>query len=278
MKRLNKMFLVLFMMTIFLIACEKDEVVPITESASIEENAEKPSEEKEVAKTDTSENPDKVSKEEQQATTDAELTDKKDNVESENEKQTSSSTVTTKEKEVPTNTSEKSTTNQASKSSTATPEVNETKKSSTTTQAKKTEPEVKTAPKETETKKEKVTPPPVVKKEEPKQTVTITITGDQKKGTVLSSTKVEMIEGNTVLDITLKILKEKGIPVSLTGSGGTAYVQGIANLFEFDRGPLSGWTVKRNGATLDRSAGAVKVKSGDSIQWIYTTDYEEDGN
>jgi hypothetical protein len=48
-------------------------------------------------------------------------------------------------------------------------------------------------------------------------------------------------------------------------------------LFEFDHGPLSGWTIKRNGAKLDRSSGAVQVKSGDSIQWIYTSDYEAEG-
>jgi hypothetical protein len=118
------------------------------------------------------------------------------------------------------------------------------------------------------------TPPP--KKVEPKQTVTISIVGDEQKGTILSATKVEMKEGNTVLDVTLAILKQKGIPISVRGSGSSAYVEGIANLFEFDRGPLSGWTVNRNGAKLGQSSGAIQVKNGDSVQWIYTSNYEED--
>ena len=41
-----------------------------------------------------------------------------------------------------------------------------------------------------------------------------------------------------------KDLKEKGIPISVRGSGANAYVEGIANQFEFDHGPQSGWKVK----------------------------------
>ena len=264
------------MTMMFLIGCEKDEVVPITEKGSVEDSTEASSADKELA-TDNgheeSQDPTEESNKEESSQDTTEIDEKASDVASE-DKQETSSTNTSKEKETSSNKTEKSTEQQASKSA-ATPEVDEKKKSPTATQTAKTTPEVKTTPKE-ETKKEKVTAPPVVKKEEPKQTVTITIAGDQEKGTVLSSTKVEMSEGNTVLDITTKILKQKKIPISVTGSGSGAYVEGIANLFEFDRGPLSGWTVKKNGSTLDRSAGIVKVKNGDSIQWIYTTNYQED--
>jgi hypothetical protein len=108
-----------------------------------------------------------------------------------------------------------------------------------------------------------------------KQTVNISIVGD--RGTILSSTKVEIKEGNTVLDVTLSILKQKGIPISVRGSGSSAYVEGIDNLFEFDHGPLSGWTAKRNDTILDQSSDAIQVKNGDTIQWIYTSNDKEDG-
>ncbi|MBM7605898.1 FKBP-type peptidyl-prolyl cis-trans isomerase [Metabacillus crassostreae] len=278
MGKYNKVFLAFMMIVMFLIGCEKDEVVPITEKTSVEETTEASSTDKEVV-TDNdregSQDPTEDSNKEESSQKTTESDKKESIVALEDKQETSSTADTSKEKEASSNKTEKSTERQTSKPA-ATPEVDEKKKSSTATQTAKTTPEIKTTPKEEETKKEKITTQPVVKKEEPKQTVTITIAGDQEKGTILSSTKVEMSEGNTVLDITKKILKEKGKPISVTGSGAFAYIQGIDGLSEFDRGPLSGWTVKKNGATLDRSAGIVKVKNGDSIQWIYTTNYQED--
>lgn len=115
------------------------------------------------------------------------------------------------------------------------------------------------------------TPAPAPKQEaKPKEMVTISVQGVN--GTVLSATNVEIGSGDTVLSATQKILKKKGIPISVRGSGANAYVEGIANQFEFDHGPQSGWKVKRNGSYMSRSSGAEPVTNGDRIEWVYSTE------
>lgn len=102
----------------------------------------------------------------------------------------------------------------------------------------------------------------------PAATATISIKGPKDAGMILGATSVELKDGDTVLDILLKATGKK-IFVDYEGSGATAYVAGIDNYYEFDYGPNSGWTCKKNGATIDRSAGVVKVAKGDRIEWIY---------
>lgn len=271
---------------LFLAGCAKDEVTPVLEQKPTEEIA---SEEKVAEKTSDveskaseSEKPEIV-KEEQEKT--AETTEEEVKVEGSNTQNTKEQTTTSSKgpqaKESGSTASSSSKTESTEKRQVETPakaETNTDKKTSTqTTQndsKKPTEPvkeqTTSTTPVKEEPKKEEP------KKQEPKPTVTISVVGDSEKGTILSATQVEMSEGNTVLDVTLKVLKSKGIPISVTGGGSSAYVQGIGNLFEFDRGPTSGWTVKQNGATLSRSTGVTKVSNGDKIQWIYTTNYKED--
>lgn len=110
----------------------------------------------------------------------------------------------------------------------------------------------------------------------PKQSVTISVNTGDVKGTVLSKTSVSIDKGDTVLDATQRILKKKGIQISVRGSKGSAYIEGIDNLYEFDNGPLSGWQVLVNGTLIDRGAGALTVKNDESINWHYTTDYTKD--
>jgi hypothetical protein len=109
----------------------------------------------------------------------------------------------------------------------------------------------------------------------PKEMVTITIVAPGVKDTILPVTSVEFQEGDTVLSITQKIVRARGIQISVTGASATAYVQGIDNLYEFDHGPLSGWEAFVNGQGLDRSAGVYGVQPGQAIMWRYTKNYTE---
>lgn len=61
-----------------------------------------------------------------------------------------------------------------------------------------------------------------------------------------------------------------------TGSGATAYVQGIDNLYEFDKGSGSGWMYSVNGKFPNRSAGIWPLSPGDDIRWLYTEDLGKD--
>jgi hypothetical protein len=139
------------------------------------------------------------------------------------------------------------------------------------TTSKSSEPE-KQEKADNPTPKPKAAPP--VKKSGPE--VIVEVIGYQ-GDSVLAPTRVSIREGETILDATTKILKTKGISYKFRGSGATAYMEGIADQFEFDHGGTSGWTILLNGKRIDRSSGVVKVHNGDRITWKYTTQLEGNG-
>jgi uncharacterized protein YcfL len=112
-----------------------------------------------------------------------------------------------------------------------------------------------------------------ITKQTPVQTVRITIIGPKDKGTMMNGKTVNINDGDTVLSVLLSAAKASNIFVDYSGSGATAYVRGIDNIYEFDYGSKSGWICSQNGTELSRSAGAVQVKAGDQIEWKYTEDY-----
>ncbi|MGD6968074.1 DUF4430 domain-containing protein [Rossellomorea vietnamensis] len=150
---------------------------------------------------------------------------------------------------------------------------------SSSPQKKEEKKPVKQEEKTSPPKQEEKTPPPKQdppkQPEKPKQTVTITIAAPDVKGTILPVTAVEISEGDTVLSVTQKITKAKGIQLSVRGSNSMAYVEGIDNLFEMDQGPLSGWEVSVDGKKLDKSTGIYGVEPGQAIKWHYTKNYTE---
>ena len=113
-------------------------------------------------------------------------------------------------------------------------------------------------------------------KAEQKNEVLLSIKGDEDTGVILIPTKVPIEPGDSVLDILKKVTKQKHIQMEYKGSGGTAYIEGIQNLYEFDKGPKSGWMFSINGVFMNKSAGIAKVKPGDKIVWQYTLDLGKD--
>ncbi|MFJ5716476.1 DUF4430 domain-containing protein [Neobacillus sp. NPDC093127] len=117
------------------------------------------------------------------------------------------------------------------------------------------------------------TPPPTNPPKEtpkPELAVTISIAGPKDRGTILGATKVNFKDGATIFDIISQAAKKHGIVVDSRGSGATAYIEGIDNIYEFDYGVKSGWIFKQNGVSLTKSIGIVKVKDGDRIECFYT--------
>lgn len=102
--------------------------------------------------------------------------------------------------------------------------------------------------------------------------VLLSIVGDADKGVILAPVSIELREGDTVIDVLKRAGKANSIPLEARGSGMFAYVEGIANLYEFDNGPESGWLFRVNGELSGKGAGVVKVSEGDVIEWLYTTD------
>ncbi|MEN2766878.1 DUF4430 domain-containing protein [Ornithinibacillus xuwenensis] len=144
-------------------------------------------------------------------------------------------------------------------------------------QPKKEQPSKSDSTKETEPKKE--TKPE--SEEEPKEektadTIVYSIVISDTE-IPLPPTEMEVFEGDTVLDALIRITQEKKIQMDYRGGqGASAYVEGIANVYEFDRGQGSGWMYRVNGIFPDRSAGIVPLLPGDRVEWLYTTDLGRD--
>lgn len=91
-------------------------------------------------------------------------------------------------------------------------------------------------------------------------------------GTILGKTKLELKDGETPLDI----LAKTGIHMDSQGSGSSAYIRGINNVYEFSCGELSGWMYKVNGTYSNSGVGAYTLKDGDDVSFNYTCNLGRD--
>ncbi len=94
-------------------------------------------------------------------------------------------------------------------------------------------------------------------------------------GVVLTSTKVEILSGDTVWSLTKRVMDNKGIKYDDSGSD-NIYVKSIDGVGEFDHGPTSGWMYSLNGKYSLDGSNQKKLKNGDVIKWSYTTNLGED--
>lgn len=94
--------------------------------------------------------------------------------------------------------------------------------------------------------------------------------------TIIDRTSVTLEDGDTAYSVLRRVAKERGIPVVSSGGSKNVYIEGIDNLFEFDRGAGSGWMVSVNGTFEQRSAGQMKLNAGDEVRWLYTLDLGKD--
>ena len=97
-------------------------------------------------------------------------------------------------------------------------------------------------------------------------------------GWILKETTVEFKEGETVFDILKKVTKDNKIHMEFSGSGkaGTAYIEGINNIYEFDCGSISGWMYAVNDEYFSSGCSNYKVSLGDKIKWLYSCDLGND--
>lgn len=91
-------------------------------------------------------------------------------------------------------------------------------------------------------------------------------------GTILSTTTVEFTEGETVYDVLQRVCQSKGIQLEASRSPNynSAYIEGIANIYEFDVGSGSGWMYKVNGWFPNYGCSSYLLEGGENICWIYT--------
>lgn len=95
-------------------------------------------------------------------------------------------------------------------------------------------------------------------------------------GILLAKTEVQYEEGDTVFTMLKRELKSRKMHYDFEGSGSSAYLTGLCNIYEFDCGKLSGWEFAVNGSFPSVGVGVYKLSPGDSVALIYTCDLGDD--
>ena len=97
-------------------------------------------------------------------------------------------------------------------------------------------------------------------------------------GVILSTTTVTFTEGESVFDVLQRVCCDNGIQMEASRSPkyNSAYVEGIANLYEFDVGEGSGWMYKVNGWFPNYGCSGYTLSQGDVICWVYTCNLGDD--
>lgn len=99
-------------------------------------------------------------------------------------------------------------------------------------------------------------------------------------GIILAKTKVSFNEGESVFNVLRRETKRNKIHLEFSNTPiyNSVYIEGIANLYEFDVGELSGWVYKVNGISPGYASSEYTLNSGDEIEWLYTCDLGKDVN
>ena len=104
-------------------------------------------------------------------------------------------------------------------------------------------------------------------------TVTLSIRCDEITDTdpeILAKTEYAIGADTTVYQLLLNAAKEHRIQLETSGAVDAVYVRGIANLYEFDHGALSGWLYEVNGTQPSVSCAQYVPQDGDEIVWYYS--------
>lgn len=91
-------------------------------------------------------------------------------------------------------------------------------------------------------------------------------------GIILAEAEYAIAEGATAMDILMAAAQANDIIID----AGDGYVQGIANIYEFDCGEKSGWMYLVNGAFASLGANEYEVQEGDVISFLYSCDWGND--
>ncbi|MBQ1236038.1 MAG: DUF4430 domain-containing protein, partial [Oscillospiraceae bacterium] len=96
-------------------------------------------------------------------------------------------------------------------------------------------------------------------------------------GVILGESTVMLSEGSTAFDQLVIAVREHKLHMDKEeGAMGTVYIKGLGNLYEFDYGDLSGWMFCVNGGSAQTGSGDYKLREGDRVEWLYTTELGKD--
>lgn len=97
-------------------------------------------------------------------------------------------------------------------------------------------------------------------------------------GVIFAKREVSFYEGESVFDVLLREMKQNKIHMEYESTPiyNSAYIEGIANLYEFDCGELSGWMYQVNGWFPNYGCSRYQLMPGDRVEWVYTCDLGAD--
>lgn len=97
-------------------------------------------------------------------------------------------------------------------------------------------------------------------------------------GVILNECRAEFYDGETVFNVLVREMKKNKIHMEFVNTPiyNSAYIEGIANIYEFDCGELSGWMYSVNGVFPNYGCSQYTLKNGDNIEWVYTCDLGND--
>ena len=99
-----------------------------------------------------------------------------------------------------------------------------------------------------------------------------------KDGVIFAEKTVTFYEGESVFNLLVREMKRNKIHMEFENTPiyNSAYIEGIANLYEFDCGELSGWMYKVNDWFPNYGCSRYQLKAGDKVEWVYTCDLGND--
>lgn len=97
-------------------------------------------------------------------------------------------------------------------------------------------------------------------------------------GWILAETEVTFYEGESVFNVLQRTCKQNKIHMEFSSTPiyNSAYIEGIANLYEFDVGELSGWMYSVNDWYPNYGCSRYQLSDGDVIKWVFTCDLGSD--
>ena len=101
-----------------------------------------------------------------------------------------------------------------------------------------------------------------------------------KDGVVLKPTKYVLRKDDTAFDILQRATRQERIQMEYQGADKniykSVYIQGISYLYEFSAGEGSGWMYRVNGKFPNVGVSRYRLKDGDQIDFLYTTELGRD--
>lgn len=97
-------------------------------------------------------------------------------------------------------------------------------------------------------------------------------------GWILKPVTVPLEEGESVFDLLRRVTRDNKIHMEYSQAPmyGSAYIEGIYNLYELDCGEGSGWMYSVNGWYPNYGCSGYALEPGDVVEWRYTCETGED--